>query len=317
MAAIDGGGTKTAAAIADRTGRVTVLPELGGCNPQDNPGWADTLQSAIAAITARGAPSFTIAGLPGHGEVPDHDRAMERLVTGLLPQADVINDVAMAWHGAFAGAEGVLVLAGTGSMAMAAGPAGLHRVGGWGDLIGDEGSALWIGQEALRLCAQAWDGRRGAADRAFAEALSVRLSLVADHPFPFLDWLMQQPHPRIAMAGVARHVDALADAGDAVAQAILARAGEELVIQAQAVAGRAGLGRGFDWTSAGSVLRSRTVAQAVAQGLGRAPIQPRLDALRGGLWLAAERAGWAPGQAFRASLARGEGDDQSLAAARH
>lgn len=307
VAAIDGGGTKTASAIADRQGRVTMLPELGGCNPQDNPGWADTLRSAIGAITAHGAPVFTIAGLPGFGEVPDHDRAMEALVTGHLPRAEVINDVAMAWHGAFAGAEGVLVLAGTGSMAMAAGPAGLHRVGGWGDLIGDEGSALWIGQEALRLCAQAWDGRRGGAERAFAASLLVRLELVADHPFPFLDWLMQQPHPRVAMAGVAAHVDALAEAGDAVAQAVLGRAGHELVVQARAVAVRAGLGEAFDWCPAGSVLRSRSVTGAVSRGLGRAPARPRLDALRGGLWLAAERASWAPGPAFRVSLAGGAG----------
>jgi glucosamine kinase len=302
VAAIDGGGTKTAVAVADKSGTVTHLPPVAGCNPQDNPAWADNLRQAIGQITTRGQPAFTVLGLPGYGEVPTHDAAMDALVAGLLPGALVLNDVALAWHGAFAGAAGVLLLAGTGSMAMASGPKGLHRVGGWGDLIGDEGSAFWIGQTALRMAAQAWDGRLGMPETAFANALLVTLGLSAEHPFPFLDWLMAQDHPRAAIAAVARHVDALALAGDETAGAILTGAAEELARQARAAAGLSGLKDGFDWCHAGSVFQSRGLLDGVAKELGRRPVAAQLDALGGGLWLAAESAGWGPDAAWKAML---------------
>jgi glucosamine kinase len=309
VAAVDGGGTKTAIATADRDGTVTVLPQVAGCNPQDNPLWAENLTRALRQITASGQPEFAVLGLPGHGEVPDHDAAMERLVEGQLNHALVINDVALAWHGAFTEGHGVLLLAGTGSMAMASGPEGLHRVGGWGDLIGDEGSAFWIGQAALRLASQAWDGRRGTADLAFAESLLGRMGLSATAPFPFLDWLMGQAHPRTAMAELARDVDALAGAGDPSALALLQRAADELALLARTAARRAGLDPGFPWCPAGSVFRSTTLSGAVARALGRPPQAIRFDALGGGLWLAAQRAGWPPDMHWQDRVRHGLGLD--------
>ncbi len=307
VAAVDGGGTKTAIALADRDGAVTILPRAAGCNPQDNPAWAENLSQAIGQITSVGVPAFVVLGLPGHGEVPDHDAAMDRLVARHLSAALVMNDVALAWHGAFAGEEGVLLLAGTGSMAMASGPDGLHRVGGWGDLIGDEGSAFWIGQTALRLASQAWDGRREGPDLAFARALLARMGLSDATPFPFLDWLMGQPHPRTAIAELAQVVDSLAQAGDPAAQGLLVEAARELSLQARAAARRAGLAPGFSWCPAGSVFHSRFLSRAVADALGQPPQAGRLDALGGGLWLAAQKAGWAPDLRWQSRLRRGLG----------
>jgi glucosamine kinase len=295
IAAIDGGGTKTAAALADRRGNIIALPSLAGCNPQDGDGWEVVLTAALGQVMARARGLVRVTlGLPGFGEVPHHDAAMLALVGSVLSEGvEVMNDVALAYHGAFAGAPGVLILAGTGSMAMAMGPKGLHRVGGWGDLFGDEGSAFWIGRRALTQVSRALDGRTG--DRAFADALLELMGLDAGaDPFAPLNWIMSEPLPRASIAGVARHVDALAVAGDPVASAIMTRAAGHLVWLVRSAAAQAGLTEGYDWCHAGSVFRSAAMVAGVSDGLGRAPEPARLDALGGGLWLAAEAAGWAP-----------------------
>ncbi len=295
IGALDGGGTKTALALADRRGNCHLLQGLGGCNPQDNPDWASVLTAALAQITARcHDPAHVALGLPGFGEVPHHDAAMQAVVAAHMPGAvTVLNDVALAYYGAFAGADGALILAGTGSMAMAKGPAGLVRVGGWGDMVGDEGSAFWIGQRALRIAARALDGR--GEEGGFAKALMAQITLdPGTDPFAPLNWLMAQPHSRSAIGGVARYVDGLAEQGDPVAMSILTRAAGHLIWHGQAAAHKAGLPDGFDWSWAGSVFRSRTVTYAVTNGLNRPARLPRLDALGGGLWLAADAAGWRP-----------------------
>lgn len=294
VAAVDGGGTKTAAALADITGRVTRLPPGPGCNPQDNPGWATALGGVLDLL---GKPVEAVIGLPGWGEVAAHDRAMAALVAARLPGAEVINDVELAWRGAFPEGRGVLILAGTGSMAFA--PGGL-RVGGWGDLIGDEGSAFWIGQRALVEMARAIDGRRSGA-AGFARALGGRLGC-GDRGFAPLAWAMAQAHPRVAIAGVAREVDALAEAGDRVAQEILAAAAVELSKLGQFAAARAGLAAA-EWAAAGSVFASRAVMAGVAAGMGRAAVPARFSALGGGLRAAARRAGWDVDGAWEARVA--------------
>jgi N-acetylglucosamine kinase-like BadF-type ATPase len=281
VAAVDGGGTKTAAALADRDGWVTLLPPGSGCNPQDNLDWSVALGGVLAAL---GRPVAAVVGLPGWGEVPAHDREVGAFVESRLPGAVILNDVDLAARGAFPDGDGVLILAGTGSMAMARGV----RVGGWGDLIGDEGSAFRIGQAALTEMARAIDGRSDAAG--FAAALGERLGCgVAG--FAPLDWVMGQAHGRSAIAQVAREVDALAEAGDAVAREILAAAARDLVELGRVAAVRAGL-RAPDWAAAGSVFRSRSVMEGVAVGMGRAAVRPRFSALGGGLWAAAVAAGW-------------------------
>jgi glucosamine kinase len=282
VAAVDGGGTKTAAALADRMGQVTILPPGRGCNPQDNPDWAAVLGGVLGAL---GRPVAAILGLPGWGEVAAHDRAMAALVAAHLPGAEIVNDVELAWRGAFPEGDGVLILSGTGSMAWARGGV---RVGGWGDLMGDEGSAFWIGQRALAEMARAIDGRSGALG--FAQTLGARLGCGAAGFAP-LAWVMGQTHPRVAVAAIAREVDTLAEAGDAVAQQILAAAGAELAGLGRVAAARAGLGAA-DWAAAGSVFASRWVREGVAAGMGRRAVPARFSALGGGLWAAARRAGW-------------------------
>jgi N-acetylglucosamine kinase-like BadF-type ATPase len=290
IAAVDGGGTKTAAVIAGLAGGITLMPPAAGCNPQDGGPWAEVLGGVLDRLAATRGLAACVLGLPGYGEVPAHDAAMRALVADRLPCPHrVLNDVELAWHGAFPEGAGVLLLSGTGSMAMAGGPRGLHRTGGWGDLIGDEGSAFWIGQQALTLTARAADGRLP--EDPFAPALLDRVGADPTAPFAPLAWLMAQSAPRAAIAGVAAHVDALAEAGDGTAQRLLSCAGGELAALAKAAGQLAGLGEtGWPWAAAGSVFRSARVMASVTGALGP-PGLPAANALGGGLRLAAEMLG--------------------------
>ena len=297
VAAIDGGGSKTAAVWADAAGNLWRTPTLDGCNPQDNPQWGATLKRVFAALP--GAPdhqalAHVTLGLPGYGEVAALDRACAALVQQHLPvPSQLLNDVRLAHTGAFVQKTGVLLLAGTGSMAMAGGPDGVTRVGGWGDLIGDEGSASWIGRAALSVASQMLDGRQP--DTGFAQDLMARLGpLDTSNPFALMAWLYAAAHPRSKIASVAVHVDAMAADHDATAMALLHDAALLLAQLATTAVRIAGLPVDCDWSVAGSVFRSQTVLQAVTSAMGRPPVPPRLSALGAGLWLSARAAGWAP-----------------------
>jgi len=83
--------------------------------------------------------------------LPLERRALRRRLTGLARRVSVIADVEAAWHATLGAEYGVLVLSGTGSIALGRDARGRWaRGGGLGPLLGDEGSAFWIGREWLR-----------------------------------------------------------------------------------------------------------------------------------------------------------------------
>ena len=294
VAALDGGGTKTLGAWADRSGRVWHGTPVGGCNPQDNPGWAAALHAALVQFPAVAQAAL---GLPGYGEISAIDRDMSRLARSCIsltvPALSLIllNDVELAYHGAFPDGGGVLILAGTGSMAMARGDGGLQRVGGWGDLFGDEGSAYWIGRRGLQSASRMLDGRM--VNDGFAGRLASKLGIAPeDGPFGLSAWVLAGPHPRSRIASVSQHINDLSVEGDITSGVILDQAAMILAAHATAVAGKAGLLSPWHWAQAGSVFRSGRILAGVGAHLRSAPIPPHLDALGGGLWLAAKSAGW-------------------------
>ena len=287
---LDGGGTKTRLALADRTGAVVHLSRHPSLDPFAHADWRQRMERAMADVRPlRSRLAGAVLGMPCHGEISSHSQDQIDAARDLLPGPHaVINDVEAAFHGALAGRPGVLLLAGTGSMAWAGDARRTMRCGGWGDAFGDEGSAYWIGREALGLASRALDGRSPHAP--FARALLAEIGCDADG---LLAWCYGHPERRIAVAGLASFVDGQAEAGDEAAFALLSQAGDALAAHAEASARRLDLAQPLSWSYAGSVFRSRTVMARVRQRLEAAPLPPRLPPIGGALLCAARRAGWA------------------------
>lgn len=296
---LDGGGTKTEVAVVDRSGQVVAFVAGAGMDPTAGDGWEARLAAMVGPL---GAVERAVLGLPYFTEVPAisaHQSAVAVQVLG--PGARVLNDVGMAFEGALGGAEGVLILAGTGSMAWARGPRGVVRAGGFGDVFGDEGSAFWIGREALRIVSRHLDGRQRAAG--FAAGILGGLGISGEG---LIAWTYGQP--RVAVAGVARLVARQAEAGDPVALGLLRRAARELGDLTRAAMRAAGLAPGARWSFAGGVMGNPVVRGALGERLGLEPVPPILPPVGGAVLVAARDAGWDTGGDFQATLVRSLGE---------
>jgi glucosamine kinase len=145
----------------------------------------------------------------------------------------VHTDAAIALDDAFGDGAGILLVSGTGSVAFARGPDGTFaRCGGWGPVIGDEGSGAWIGRRALNIAAAAADGREP--ETALVNALLTAIE--ADDPSAIVPWAAQATPAQFAR--LAPVVLQVAATGDLRANSLLSMAVEELVLHVRTLARR-------------------------------------------------------------------------------
>lgn len=286
---LDGGGTKTDAAVVDRNGAVLIRKRLAGLDPTVGPQWEKVLAELSDGLSPVSA---AVLGLPYHGEIAEVSARQTAVAARLFGQgAVVLNDVAVAFEGALAGKAGVLVLAGTGSMAWAQGPSGTHRVGGWGDVFGDEGSAYWIGREALGRISQQIDGRRERSG--FAAEM---LDRMGTDDAGLIRWVYGLENQRAGIAGLAAMVSDLAQSGRPDAIELMASAGEylaDLGLTARRLSGGPEA-----WSFAGSVMRDPLLQGVLTARMGVPPIPPLLPPVGGAVLAAARSAGWDVGPDF-------------------
>lgn len=300
---LDSGGTKTILAFADRSGQIVILRRSGGLDPSVDPNWAQALQKILTQdVPALQRVEAAVLGLPFHDEVAAYTAAQKFAVQALIPGKSLVqNDVRVAFDGALAGKPGVLVLAGTGSMAWASRnrPDDPHiRVGGWGDAFGDEGSAFWIGHRALAAVSCDLDGRTPAPD--LSDGILSALGLQAGD---LLGWCYGLQNRRTGFASLAVTVSALADAGCAEAVAILHSAGDHLATHVTAAWQQTNPQSPLLWSYAGGVFSSQIVRRRVTEKLRRPPVRPRLPPVGGAVLRAARRAGWSIDEAWLDRLA--------------
>jgi N-acetylglucosamine kinase len=172
-------------------------------------------------------------------------------------------------------------------MAWAVGPKGTHRVGGFGHLFGDEGSAYWIGCKALAAASLEIDGRRD--DTGFANALC---AVIGTNTADLIAWTYGHDDSRPAIASVARSVSVLASQGYSVAQGILSDAGEAVGILGITASRAAGLNRDAPWAHAGSVFNDTIFAETTASKMKSKAMPSRLPPVGGAVLDAAQRNGW-------------------------
>ncbi len=170
------------------------------------------------------------------------------------------NDVVCGWAGALGGAQGIAVVAGTGSIAYGEYAGRSARAGGWGELFSDEGSAFWLAREALASFSRMSDGR--APEGPLYELVREYFGVAED-----LDVCAKVYGPpalsRSELAALAPLVTQAVHAGDASAREIFESAGRELAALVHAV--RDALGVAPDGPLAHLILRW-------ADAAGRPPI---------------------------------------------
>lgn len=167
---IDGGGTKTFAAIADMEGNI-LGSGLGGSANFDDVG-IETAQNNISSAVRAACQNaelplemFASVFLGMAGVVSDKDRATIRGMALNLELAqpaaiDIDHDCRIALAGGLSGRPGIVLITGTGSSCYGRTADGKEwRAGGWGYLIADEGSSYWLGLQAMRTAVMAYDGR--------------------------------------------------------------------------------------------------------------------------------------------------------------
>ncbi|WP_324631087.1 N-acetylglucosamine kinase [Phormidium sp. CCY1219] len=268
---IDGGGTKTVCVVMDASGAVWGRGEAGPSNYQTIGIEAATgaIAEAIARATAS-VPGLAIAGigvgLAGVGR--PQDVATARALVETLPQREglsvnwqlhpqgilVTHDCAIALVGGTGHTEGVVTIAGTGSIAYGCNRAGTtQRAGGWGYLLGDEGSGYDIALQGLRAAVRSHDGRSPVTmlTRGFMD----RLQLNA--PEDLIEAIYRRGWGVKQIASLAPVVDEAATAGDAVANQIMDHAAAELGLITQTVAqGLFAIADRFEVVTMGGVWRS-------------------------------------------------------------
>jgi N-acetylglucosamine kinase-like BadF-type ATPase len=228
---IDVGGSHTTVVIGD--GDARVLARADGPGSAMRPGGAE-ISAAVIADTARRAAAAAGVALPadaamvgaaGAGREPE-----QRELAGALVAAQVARRVRVAGDGevtlaaAFGGAgPGILINAGTGSIAFARTPDGrLHRAGGYGWQLGDEGGGYWLGRRALAAAARATDEPEESST--LLERLLVALGL--RNLDDLIRWTATANPAQVA--ALAPHVLNAAREGEAVAQRAVADAAAEL-----------------------------------------------------------------------------------------
>lgn len=255
---IDAGGTKTVCYLADAEGRIIGEGRGGGANLQAH-GELEVekvLHAVIdQAIGDRAIlPSAVCLGVAGVDR-PEDDRIVRGIMRrlGYKNHALVVNDALVALVAGLGDEPGVVLIAGTGSIAYGVNASGVAaRSGGWGFVLGDEGSGYWIGRQALAAVVRDADGRGPHTDLT---------PLVLEHfNLPRVDGLVREVYDRglqrQAIAAIGVVVERARAGGDIVAAEILTKAGEELTRAAASVISRLEMrGHTFGTVLAGGMFR--------------------------------------------------------------
>ena len=238
---IDGGGSKTHFLLIDERGRV-LASHLEGPSYHLEIGieaLRALLTRGIRATLRQGGVSqrdltYAFAGLPAYGEDRVAQSALDAAPADALVPGGYRcgNDMVCGWAGARAGADGINLVAGTGSIAYGEFGGRSARAGGWGEIFSDEGSAFWMAREGLRLFSRMSDGRskRGPLHEKIRHHFHLQEDLelcAAIYGTP----MAQRSH----FAQLARLVSDAAAEGDPQARELFALAARELAQMADAV----------------------------------------------------------------------------------
>ncbi len=288
IAGIDGGGTKTRVCCCDVQGQTLSEKTFSAFN--FNSIGAERFAALLTEITAYLQSVGTCTALC-IGTAGISNGTMSAMIDKALDQAGItrrklVGDHVIALHGALDGQPGIALIAGTGSICFGISPEGEEvRSGGWGHLIGDEGSGYALGRDALSAVAHAWDGY--GTPTLLTGLLAETYGL--DSQSKIVSYVYAGDKSRVA--ALSRLVEQAAAAGDEVALSIIQANGDKLAQQAEAVYHRLHM-REAPLAMLGGMLENKTLLRsAFIHAMGqRCPlvhcIDPKHDACTGAVMMA-------------------------------
>ena len=289
---IDAGGTRTVGYLADADARVLATARGPGANlhSEGEAGVERVLRDLIASLMSAGsvdpvaAVGAGMAGAARPEDVASITRVLDRILPG-VPSV-VVTDALVALEAGTPGGAAIVLISGTGSIAYGRDHQGrAARAGGWGYVLGDEGSGYWLGRNALRSVVRAADGR----GRATALTPRVLAHYGVATPQDLVRSIAGPGNKPHAIAKLAGAVGEAAVEGDAVARHLIERGAEELASAAGSVARRLSLTSAPIWLAGGTMLGVAALREAVIRelekstpGLVPAPltVEPALGAVR-------------------------------------
>ena len=279
---IDAGGTKTVCFLANDRGDVLAEARATGANLQviGELGVEKTLHRVMDETLGDrdiriDAICLGIAGVDRPKDAQAVKEIMRRI--GQKARTVVVNDALIALVAGAGEGAGVVVVAGTGSIAYGRDADGhAARAGGWGYLLGDEGGGFWMGRAALSAVVRQFDQRGPATLLTDLVLQQMQLSSPTELIHAIYDHGLQR-HSIAALAAVVQHAS---ETGDAVAREILDRAASELAVAAASVVTRLGMrGDVFPTVLAGGIFQGiPSLAAALTTRL--AEVAPRSEVRR-------------------------------------
>ena len=227
---VDGGQSSTTALIGDETGRVIGIGRGGPVNHVEAAEGRATFLNALGTSVGEAQLSAGMAGtqfeaacLGFSGGPADKDALTREIVKA--SRYSITHDALIALQGATAGEPGVVVIAGTGSIAFGRNAGGkTARAGGWGYIFGDEGGAFDLVRQALRASLQMEEG--------WGAPTLLRDALLKETGAPSANDLLHRfytkEYPRSRVAALAHVVEEVAASGDEPARQLLAIAAHSL-----------------------------------------------------------------------------------------
>jgi glucosamine kinase len=274
---MDAGGTKTRAFAVTRAGDIVGRGAGGGANLLSSPDPQGSIAAALREALAGRVPDAVVLSCAGGERAADRAKGRAILASLLGPEVavEVTHDAKAALYAGNPAGCGVVLISGTGSIAYGRNDQGVEaRCGGWGYLVGDEGSAVWIGQEGLRAASYDHDGRGSP-------------TTITRHLFEDLDatdfnevlpLLYGKPHPSPAILAATRAVARAFAENDGIAVNIVQRGARLLAGMAATVAHRLLLEGGPVYLSGGAFENVRPLEKAVRlellSALPRAAVEP-------------------------------------------
>lgn len=236
---VDGGATKTVAAVADDKGNLLGLGYSGSTcyHFVGVEGAKSNLESAVQRAMGEAKKRWSdldgiCYGVSSVGDSPMDTEIIRRFVSEVTPRPYIlVNDVVNAYYATCRGNPGVAVVAGTGSIAYGRNAEGEEvRVGGWGQILGDEGSAVYIAKRAFQEACKAYDGRRRYTLLVELLPRAMGLTRLDEISFKVMSGQMTVSE----LGRLAPTVAEAAEMGDRTAIKVLREAGRELALLAVA-----------------------------------------------------------------------------------